>query len=117
MGLLKYVLVAVLAASAAFGVTATRGEASHRVDARLVVVQPGVLVQVPGIDLSCSVYRHDPHHTKSGHSCTATEQAPPGRLEDRRKHVALLSRQAAASSGYFELRAVPSSELGSPKFE
>ena len=66
MGLLKYVLVAAFAASAAFGIAATRGEASHPADARLVVVQPGVLVQVPGVDLSCSVYRHDPRHHEVG---------------------------------------------------
>ena len=78
MGLLKYVLVAAFAASAAFGVTATRGEASHPVDARLVVVQPGVLVQVPGIDLSCSVYRHDPHHHEVGPLMYCNRTSAPG---------------------------------------
>ena len=78
MGLLKYVLVAAFAASAAFGVTATRGEASHPVDARLVVVQPGVLVQVPGIDLSpAACIDTTLITTKSGHSCTATRTSAP----------------------------------------
>ena len=78
MGLLKYVLVAAFAASAAFGVTASRGEASHPVDARLLVVQPGVLVQVPGIDLSCSVYRHDPHHHEVGPLMYCNRTSAPG---------------------------------------
>lgn len=66
MRLLKYLLVAALAASVAFGAAAARGQAGHPVDARLVVVQPGVLVQVRGIDLSCRVYQHDPTHQEVG---------------------------------------------------
>jgi hypothetical protein len=66
MGLLKYALVAALAAGVTFGFAAARTEASHPADARLVVVQPGVLVQVRGIDLSCRVYRHDPRHSEIG---------------------------------------------------
>ena len=66
MGLIKYALVTALAASIPFGFAAARGEASHPIDARLVVVQPGVLIQVGGIDLSCRVYRHDPTHREVG---------------------------------------------------
>lgn len=66
MRLLKYVLVAALAVSVAFGFTAARGQASHGVDARLVVVQPGVLIQVRGIDLTCRVWRRDPRHQEIG---------------------------------------------------
>ena len=66
MGLLKYTLVAALTASVAFGLAAARGQASHAPDARVVVVQPGVLIQVRGIDLSCHVYRHDPRRQELG---------------------------------------------------
>lgn len=65
-GLLKYLLVIALAASVAFGFTAARGQASHPVDARLVVVEPGVLIEVRGIDLSCRVYLRDPRHQEIG---------------------------------------------------
>jgi len=64
--LLKYALGATLAASIAFGVVAARGEASHVPDARVVVVQPGTLIQIGGIDLSCRVFRRDPTHREIG---------------------------------------------------
>lgn len=64
--LLKYAFVAALAASIAFGIAAGRGRASHPVDARIVVVGPGTLVQVRGIDLTCRVFQRDPRHQEVG---------------------------------------------------
>ena len=66
MGLLKYTLVAALAAGIVTGLAAARVKPSHPVDARVVVVQPGVLIQVRGIDLSCRIYRHDPNRAEVG---------------------------------------------------
>jgi hypothetical protein len=60
------VLVASFAVSGALGLAAARGDASHPVDARVVVVRPGVLIQVQGIDLSCRIYPHDPRHQEVG---------------------------------------------------
>jgi len=76
-GLLRFALAATLAACVVFGVAASRGQAGHPVDARVVVVEPGVLIQVRGIDLSCRVYRHDPRHQEVGPLMFCTRTTAP----------------------------------------
>jgi hypothetical protein len=65
MGLVKYTLIAALAASVVFGTAAARGEAPP-VDTRVVVVGPGTSIQFLGIDLTCHVYRRDPRRQEVG---------------------------------------------------
>ena len=66
MGLLRYALVVALAASIV-GTAAARGGASQSPsDTRVVFLGPGASFQVQGIDLTCHVYRKDPHRQEIG---------------------------------------------------